>query len=231
MNEVLRKEKKFLITLDEYYRIKNKLEKILKLDSNSNGDGYIVRSLYFDTIDDTDYENKDQGLEMRRKIRLRNYGANSDFAVLEIKQKQGEFQKKRSLKLSKEDAFQMINGNYSVLLKYNESFAYECYCLMNMYCYKPKAVIEYKRKAFVVKENKIRITFDHNIRATESNFNIFDESLNQNLMMNTFFVVLEVKYNGFLLSYIKDLLNECSKSELSVSKYCLGRTISKHYLF
>ena len=167
MNEVLRKEKKFLITLDEYYRIKNKLEKILKLDSNSNGDGYIVRSLYFDTIDDTDYENKDQGLEMRRKIRLRNYGANSDFAVLEIKQKQGEFQKKRSLKLSKEDAFQMINGNYSVLLKYNESFAYECYCLMNMYCYKPKAVIEYKRKAFVVKENKIRITFDHNIRATE----------------------------------------------------------------
>ncbi len=231
MNEVLRKEKKFLITLDEYYRIKNKLEKILKLDSNSNGDGYIVRSLYFDTIDDADYENKDQGLEMRRKIRLRNYGANSDFAVLEIKQKQGEFQKKRSLKLSKEDAFQMINGNYSVLLKYNESFAYECYCLMNMYCYKPKAVIEYKRKAFVVKENKIRITFDHNIRATESNFNIFDESLNQNLMMNTFFVVLEVKYNGFLLSYIKDLLNECSKSELSVSKYCLGRTISKHYLF
>lgn len=231
MNEVLRKEKKFIITLDEYYRIKNKLENVIKLDNNSNEEGYIVRSLYFDTIDDSDYENKMDGLELRRKIRLRNYGPNSNFAKLEIKQKQGEFQKKRSLKLKKEDAIELINGNYSVLLKSNESFAYECYCLMNMYCYKPKAVIEYKRKAFVVKENKIRITLDHDIIATESNFNIFDSNLNQNSMMNNFYVILEVKYNGFLLSYIKDLLDDCNKSELSVSKYCLGRTISKHYLF
>lgn len=231
MNEVLRKEKKFIITLDEYYRIKNKLENVIKLDNNSNEEGYIVRSLYFDTINDSDYENKMDGLELRRKIRLRNYGPNSNFAKLEIKQKQGEFQKKRSLKLKKEDAIELINGNYSVLLKSNESFAYECYCLMNMYCYKPKAVIEYKRKAFVVKENKIRITLDHDIIATESNFNIFDSNLNQNSMMNNFYVILEVKYNGFLLSYIKDLLDDCNKSELSVSKYCLGRTISKHYLF
>lgn len=231
MNEVLRKEKKFLITIDEYYRIRNKLKKIIKLDSNSKDDGYIVRSLYFDTIDDGDFEAKENGLEIRRKIRLRNYGADSNFASLEIKQKQGEFQRKRSLKLSKEDAKRLISGEYSVLLKYNEEFAYECYCLMNMYCYRPKAVIEYKRDAFIVKENKIRITLDHDIKATESNFNIFDENLNQNLMMNKFFVVLEVKYNGFLLSYIRDLLNDCNKSELSVSKYCLGRTVSKHYLF
>ena len=148
-----------------------------------------------------------------------------------MKQKQGEFQKKRSLKLSKEDAKKLIDGNYSILLKYSEAFAYECYCLMNMYCYRPKAVVEYKRDAFVVKENKIRITLDYNIKATESNFNIFDGNLNQNLMMNNFFVVLEVKYNGFLLSYIKDLLNDIDKREISVSKYCLGRSISKHYLF
>ena len=102
---------------------------------------------------------------------------------------------------------------------------------MNMHCYRPKAVIEYKRNAFIVKENKIRITLDHDIKATESNFNIFDKNLNQNLMMNNFFVVLEVKYNGFLLSYIKDLLNDINKSEISVSKYCLGRSVSKHYLF
>lgn len=231
MNEVLRKEKKFLLTIDEYYRIKEKLKKVISLDENSKNGGYNVRSLYFDTIDDIDFESKENGLEIRKKIRLRNYGADSNFASLEMKQKQGEFQKKRSLKLSKEDAKKLIDGNYSILLKYNEAFAYECYCLMNMYCYRPKAVVEYKRDAFVVKENKIRITLDYNIKATESNFNIFDGNLNQNLMMNNFFVVLEVKYNGFLLSYIKDLLNDIDKREISVSKYCLGRSISKHYLF
>ena len=136
MNEVLRKEKKFLITIDEYYRIRNKLKKIIKLDSNSKNDGYIVRSLYFDTIDDGDFESKENGLEIRRKIRLRNYGADSNFASLEIKQKQGDFQLKRSLKLSKEDAQRLISGEYSILLKYNAAFAHECYCLMNMYCYR-----------------------------------------------------------------------------------------------
>ena len=38
-------------------------------------------------------------------------------------------------------------------------------------------------------------------------------------------MVLEVKYNGFLLSYLRDLLNEVERSELSVSKYCLARSV------
>lgn len=230
MKEVLRKEKKFLITIDEYYKIKNRLKQVIKLDEHSSENGYLVRTLYFDTIDDYDFESKENGLELRRKIRLRNYGENSDFANLEIKQKQGEFQKKKSLKIDKNDSIRIINGDYSILLKYKESFAYECYTLMNMYCYRPKVIIQYKREAFIVKENKIRITLDRNIRATESNFNIFNNNLNSNLIMNDFFVILEVKYNGFLLSYIKDLLMDIDKNERSISKYCIGRAISKHYI-
>ena len=37
--------------------------------------------------------------------------------------------------------------------------------------------------------------------------------------------VLEVKFNGFLLSYIKDMLLPVQKSELSVSKYALARSL------
>ncbi len=50
-------------------------------------------------------------------------------------------------------------------------------------------------------------------------------------VLDPYLVVLEVKYNGFLLSYIKDILQEVDKTETSVSKYCLGRTISKHFVF
>ena len=45
-------------------------------------------------------------------------------------------------------------------------------------------------------------------------------------VLDPFHMVLEVKYNGFLLSYIKDLLNLVERSELSVSKYCLARSVS-----
>jgi SPX domain protein involved in polyphosphate accumulation len=191
----------------------------------------MIRSLYFDSLDDKDYHEKEDGVEVRRKIRLRIYEPNSSFALLEMKQKQGAQQKKRSLRLNQKDAKELIKGNYSVLLKYEEPFATECYALMNMLCYRPKTVVTYRRKAFVARTNDIRITFDHHIIGTESNFDIFSDSLLENSLLDPYLGVLEVKFNGFLLGYIKDIINECDTSEVSVSKYCLGRAVSKHYLF
>lgn len=231
MNEVLRQEKKYLISLSQFYRYSSDLSHILSLDGHSDGEGYLIRSLYFDTLDDKDYEDKEDGVELRRKIRLRNYGPDTPYAMLEMKQKQGANQKKRSLRMKREDAARLAGGDYSVLLQYEEPFAAECFSLMNMLCYRPKAVITYHRKAFVAKENKIRVTFDHHIVGTESCYDIFSDSLIQNSILDPYLVVLEVKYNGFLLSYIKDMLRECDSSELSVSKYCLGRAVSKHYRF
>lgn len=224
MNEVLREEKKYLIQLDEMYAISHKLSSVMSVDTHSLSEGYSVRSLYFDSLYDRDYEEKEEGIECRRKIRLRNYSPTSNSAMLEMKQKQGVYQKKRSLKIKKEDALQLINGNYSILLKQDSDFATECYYVLNEYMYRPKTVVTYLRKAFAAKEQNIRITFDHHIKASETNFNIFDENINENYVLDPFLCVLEVKYNGFLLSYIKDILDCVEKPQSSVSKYCLGRS-------
>lgn len=231
MQVVLRQEKKFLISSDQYYKYSHNFSRILKNDIHSKGDGYLIRSLYFDSLEDKDFQEKEDGVEIRRKIRLRNYGAHMNFALLEMKQKQGNMQKKRSLKVSKEDAKKLILGQYSVLLKYQDPFAAECFSIMNMLVYRPRTVVTYTRKAFIADENKIRITFDHDIKGTESNFDIFSEKIIENNILDPDLVVLEVKYNGFLLSYIKDMLKECDTTETAVSKYCLGRAVSKHYLF
>ena len=229
MNEVFRQEKKFLINLPMYYHYSRQLAQLMSPDGHNAGDGYPIRSLYFDTPEDRDFQEKEDGVEVRRKIRLRNYGAASDFALLEMKQKQGPMQKKRSVRLSKADAICLTRGDYSPLLRYEEPFARECYAYMHMYCYQPRTVVEYQRMAFIAKENKIRVTFDHHLIATEANYNIFDPHLLQYPVFDPVLVVLEVKYNGFLLSYIKDMLAECASFELAVSKYCLGRSVSKHY--
>lgn len=117
MNEVLRQEKKYLISLEDYYLLSKKFSQVMTLDSHSSDDGYTIRSLYFDSLEDVDWQEKEDGVEIRRKIRLRNYGSQSNFAKLEMKQKQGANQKKRSLKLSKTDAQALINGNNSVFIK------------------------------------------------------------------------------------------------------------------
>lgn len=231
MNEVLRQEKKFLINQEQYYRYSSRLAEVMAEDPHNRGDGYPIRSLYFDSLEDRDFEEKEEGIELRRKIRLRNYGSDSNFAMLEMKQKQGPLQKKRSVRLDRADAIRLTQGDYTPLLSLKESFAQECYAVMQLHCYRPKAVVEYRRRAFIAKENAIRVTFDHHIIATESNYNIFDPAFNQNPVLDPMLAVLEVKYNGFLLSYIKDILKQCNSGELSVSKYALSRTISKHFQF
>ena len=223
MNKVFRKEKKFLISVREFISLSHRIEQVMLADPHNGTHGYVIRSLYFDTVYDGDYFDKLAGIETRRKIRLRCYDPNADYAMLEMKQKQGENQLKRSLRVSREDSVKLAKGDYSPLLHYDEPFAAECYALMQYRCYRPKTIVEYNRKAFIAKENKIRVTFDNNIVSTESCFDIFSPRLNMNPVLDKYDVVLEVKFNGFLLDYIRQMINVVNRSELSVSKYVLAR--------
>lgn len=220
---VLREEKKFLIGIHAFIAKSYELEKVLIQDEHNGTNGYMIRSLYFDTPFDDDYFEKQAGAETRRKIRLRIYDPKSDFAMLEMKQKQGIMQKKRSLRLRKEEAERIVRSDFTPLLSYKDPFAAELYGFLHTRCYRPKTVVQYNRKAFIAKENRIRVTFDSRIVSTESSFDLFSERLNMNPVLDPYDVVMEVKFNGFLLGYIQGLINSIDKSELSVSKYVLAR--------
>lgn len=70
MREVLRCEKKYLLNYENYLTSRNYFSKVLHPDKHNKLDGYMIRSLYLDTVYD-DFYNKIDGLELRRKIRLR----------------------------------------------------------------------------------------------------------------------------------------------------------------
>lgn len=224
MNEVMRQEKKYLVVLPELYRLADLLSQVMLRDEHGGSTGYRIRSLYFDTLNENDFYEKLECVELRRKLRLRIYDPDANFAMLEMKQKQGAYQRKRSLRLHREDALQLAAGHYGVLLAYADPFAAECYGLMCRMCYRPKTIVEYQRQAFLAKETRIRITLDHHIMATEACFDLFAPALNLYPVLDPFNAVLEVKYNGFLLSYIKAAVSQANRSELSMSKYCLARS-------
>ena len=102
MNEVMRQEKKYLIHLADMARLSGALSQVMAQDRHGGALGYRIRSLYFDTLDDTDFFEKIEGAELRRKLRLRIYDPGADFAMLEMKQKQGAYQRKRSLRMGRE---------------------------------------------------------------------------------------------------------------------------------
>ena len=168
MLTVLRREEKYPLFLLDAHRIAAKFSQLLLPDPHSPGMAYPVRSLYFDTLDDKDFFDKLTEQNLRRKVRLRIYSPDAQTAKLELKQKENIFQRKRSLVIRREDAQALIQGDFSVLLRYEEDFAGELFGLMTRECYRPKSIVEYDRLAFMARENNIRLTFDSAIRATES---------------------------------------------------------------
>ena len=142
IKKVFRQERKFLISGEQYYRFSRQFAELFKEDSHNGKDGYMVRSLYFDTLGNKDFEEKLAGVECRRKMRLRIYSPQSRTALLEMKQKQGSNQLKRSLTISREHAEELMKGHYEVLLEYSDPFATECYGVLKTNCYIPKVIVE-----------------------------------------------------------------------------------------
>lgn len=223
-NIVTRVENKYEINEFTAMSLKGILCKTLTEDSYNTDDGYMVRSLYFDTFYNNDYFDKEDGLEHRRKIRLRTYDPNAQFLKLELKQKEGEYQHKYSLTIPRSIAQRLVNGDYEGLKELNNDFANELYNIMQANLYRPKCIVEYKRLAYIVKENNTRITIDSDLRSSESDMDIFNPSLSLNPVTSK--TILEVKYNNFLLSYVKDIIDSTNKSQTSASKYCMSRYIS-----
>ena len=93
---------------------------------------------------------------------------------------------------------------------------------MTMRCYRPKAIIEYRREAYVVPENDTRITFDREIHATESCADLFDPGLCLYPVMDQGQVVLEVKFTEFLPDLVRRALPPRSSELTAVSKFVLG---------
>ena len=225
MLTVLRREEKYPMQLLEARQYQARFSQLLARDSYSRGGSYMVRSLYFDTADDKDYFDKITEQNLRRKIRLRIYSPDDQFAKLELKQKENVYQRKRSLLISRAEAEELIVGNYSVLLRRDEPFAAEMFAIMSNEVYRPKVIVEYQRTAFMAKENNIRLTFDSQIRATESSVDLFSPSLPLYPVTGADKVIFEVKYDRFMLGYISDIISTIDRRSITSSKYCLARSI------
>ena len=220
--KVFRHEYKYAISYEEMLGLRQKLNELLDIDRDYNG--YIVRSLYFDSINDIDYYEKLDGVINRKKIRLRIYEPNSKKVKLELKSKYDYHQQKESLLITSEDAKNIINENYGVLLGYKEDIASKIYSILTMNCYKPKVIIEYQRIAYTTR-NGTRITFDYNIRKSDQVDNFFDKDINYLELTPPQNIVLEIKFDRFLEPYISNVLNQYIARKESISKYVMGRNV------
>ena len=71
--EHFRNEWKYLISTSEKELLELRMKHLLKKDPHASDGGYMIRSLYFDDYWNSAYEEKESGVLMRKKYRIRIY--------------------------------------------------------------------------------------------------------------------------------------------------------------
>lgn len=224
-----RYELKFYLNQIQSDSVLLQLSKLMDRDKNCiDQKAYRVRSLYFDSIDDECLYQKQSGNLLRKKIRLRTYGEDANNTVkFEIKRKYGQVVKKDAVIISKEDAQEVCNGNYAILLDKGNPILNEIYATFVTKLYKPKVIVEYNRVAFVSPVSNIRVTFDHDLRSNINHVDLFSSVKTVMPVIIEGKQILEIKYDEFFPRYLKNVLSKVSSERMAISKYTLARRFHK----
>lgn len=220
-----RHEQKFYINYRDYTMLRGMLKALMQRDRFAGEDGsYFVRSLYFDDIYDSSLMEKIAGSDYRRKYRIRAYNYKEDNIRFEKKFKYGQYIAKTSIKLSKDEYYSIMAGDFNFLLNRKEELASELYLEMRNNLLRPRVLVDYDREAYIFPIEECRITFDKDIRGGLFVSDIFDRHAPTMPMLESGIMVLEVKFYKFLPEFIKKIVNNLNAADrCAISKYVICR--------
>jgi len=223
----LRHELKFLITRTQLEVLRRTIGSVLKLDPNAarSGGSYLIRSLYFDTVFDDALFDKIAGVKDRDKYRIRIYNLSDRVIFMECKTKVGSLISKRSVKITRDLAEQLMAADPTGLENTQSGLMGDVYREMRTRLLHPVVIVDYEREAYVHPAEEVRITFDMRVRSGLNSIDLFNPHVPTVPVLPHDETILEVKYNRVLPPYIRDVLSfACPEAvQTAVSKYTLCR--------
>ena len=218
-----RNEVKYIITKNQAKILMQKLNLIMDLDINTKDNSYIIKSLYFDNINQDSYYEKLDGILYRKKYRIRLYNKDSNFIRLECKYKHNNMTSKEQALINKDICDKITKGNYDIDTK--DEILNKFLCDMKVRHLIPSVIVEYERVAYTYPVSTVRITFDFNIKSGIYNYNLFDSNSLLTNVLDHNLVVLEVKFDNVLPIHIANILETIPSYRQAVSKFALCREL------
>lgn len=222
----VRHELKYFITPLQYRVLSATLKNVLQSDPNGDENNrYHIRSLYFDTVFDTALMDKVNGLPSRDKYRLRIYNISADFIRLECKSKFRDLISKRSVRVTRDLAEQLISADPTGLEGTSSGLVSDVYREMRTHLLRPVVIVDYVREAYVHPAEDVRITFDRQLRTGLGSVDMFNPRLPTVPVFDRESIILEVKYNRVMPPYIASLmagalLDGAARSAISKYVHC-----------
>lgn len=217
-----RHEWKHEITYMDLLVLRSRLRMVMQQDAHAVDGKYRIRSLYFDTAEDKALLEKINGVNIREKFRMRYYNQDASWIFLEKKCKINGLCRKEQARISQETAQDAIRRDAERLCQNEQALVRELGYKMKAEGLLPKTIVDYTREPFVYLPGNVRVTLDYDIR-TEMTGTDF---LNPDCIMipaGNAARILEVKWDEFLPSLIRDLVQVPGTHTSAFSKYAACR--------
>lgn len=218
-----------MISYRDYYELRSRALAFLRHDEHGDNGKYFIRSLYLDDILLSDYNQKMDGWNRRRKYRVRIYDCSDEIIKFEIKDKYDSCISKVSDTISLEEYDSIVSGDFGFVSEmiFSDSDEGRRKALRMAYIdnatriLSPQVVVDYDREVFICDEGNVRMTFDMNLRAGLASGELFDPDLVTVPAYDEGRMILEVKYDDYLPEFIRHMLKPLGRLQSSQSKYAL----------
>lgn len=217
-----RHEYKHVITAYDRFVLRDRLWAVCRPDPHAIGGKYEIRSLYFDNLDDTALREKLDGVSIREKFRIRYYNGDTSFIHLEKKSKWDSLGTKAQARLTAAEAQAIVDGDTEWMMKTDRPLVRELGSKMTILGLRPKVIVDYTREPFIFGPGNVRVTFDYNIRTGLKSVDFLNPDCVTVPVMDDP-IILEVKWDGFLPSVIRDVVQLEGRRTGSYSKYAASR--------
>lgn len=217
-----RHEWKHEISVSDIIAIRHRMRAIAKPDPHAVNGVYQIRSLYFDNLADKALREKLDGINIREKFRIRYYNGDLSLIRLEKKSKRGGLGRKESAPLSTEEAQWIVEGNRGWMPGCGRPLIRELHQKMTTQGLRPKTIVDYTREAFTYAPGNVRITLDSNIRTGLRCVELLSPDC-VTLPAGNAPIILEVKWDEFLPSIIRDAVQLEGRRTAAFSKYAACR--------
>ena len=217
-----RHEWKHEISAYDRYILRTRLRAICRNDPHAIDGKYFIRSLYFDNIDDMALREKIDGVNIREKFRIRYYNGDMSFICLEKKSKYNALGTKDQARLTREEAQAIVDGDLRWMMDSGRPLVQELYTKMTIQGLAPKVIVDYTREPFIYGPGNVRVTFDYDIRTGLKSVDFLNPDC-VTIPVQDDPIILEVKWDGFLPSIIRDAVQTPGRRVTAFSKYAQCR--------
>lgn len=219
---VWRHEWKHEINISDMFALRQRLRAVMAVDEHTVDGSYRVRSLYFDTPTDRVLREKLDGVDIREKFRIRYYNDDLGYIRLEKKSKRRGVGNKQSAKLSVLEAQAIVDGDITWMAECDRELVRELYRKMIYQGLRPKTIVDYVREPFVYVPGNVRVTLDRDIRTGILCTDFLDAECVM-IPAGNAPVILEVKWDAYLPSIIRDIVQLDGRRTAAFSKYAACR--------